>query len=89
MCGIARAGVLSFRADAPGNLPEICGSCANYPMDPPALHIYQTASAAQHKDKTPKTPQKPYYSPSGRTSPGPLMAIYIIILTLENGVLRP
>lgn len=69
--------ILSFRADAPGNLPEICGSCANYPMDPSALHIYQTASAAQHKDKTPKTPQKPYYSPSGRTSTGPLMAIHI------------
>ena len=43
-------------ADALGNLPEIWGGCANYPMDPLPLHIYQTTSEAQHKAKTPKLP---------------------------------
>lgn len=63
-----------------GQAPRDLGGCANYPMDPLALHIYQNTSEAQHKAKTPKPPQKSYYSPSSHMSTGLLMAVYIIII---------
>lgn len=68
-------------------------SVAIVPGIPWILQLYTFIKLHQQpntKTRHQKPPQKPYYSPSGCTSTGPLMASYIIIiLTLENGILRP